>query len=67
MVAVGPFVDIDATPWTRTRTRDLLDSLERLLLILTVAFGIGLIVVAHLFLVERHFADKTLAGFAHLA
>jgi hypothetical protein len=67
MVTAGPLVNVDTTSWAGARTRDLLDSLEGLLLILTAALGIGLIVVARLFLVEWHLADEAVAGFAHLA
>jgi Tfp pilus assembly protein PilN len=67
MVTASVLVEINTTPWTRTRTRDLLDSLERLFLVLSAAFGIGLILVAGLFLVKRHFADQTVTDLAHLA
>ena len=67
MVTAGEFVDVNTTSWARTRTRDLLDGFERLFFVLGAAFGIGLILVAGLFLVKRHFSDQTVTGFAHLA
>lgn len=66
MVTAGVFVEIDTIPWARTRTRDLIDGFERLFFVLSVAFGVGLKLVAGLFLVKRHLADKTVAGVAHL-
>lgn len=67
MVTAGEFVDVNTTSWARARTRDLLDGFERLFFVLGAAFGTGLILVAGLFLVKRHFADQTVTGLAHLA
>ena len=67
MVTAGELVDIDTTSWAGTRTRDLLDGFERLCFVLTAAFGIGLVGVTSLFFMERHLADKAVAGFAYLA
>ena len=66
MVTAGEFVDVDTTSWARTRTRDLHDGFERFCFVFTVAFGMGLVGVTSLIFVERHLADKAVAGFAHL-
>jgi hypothetical protein len=65
MVAAFELVEVDAT--ARTRARDLLDGIERHLLIMVAAFCGSLVVFTRLFLMERHLTAKAVASFARSA